>query len=75
MVQLVPAEEETFEMERQEEMINSRQPLGHAVVISVFCFERELVETPRSRRGEAPGTPPRNHDPSNQSEGGVAVAN
>ena len=35
-------------------MIDSGQPLGHAVVVGVLRLRRELEETPRGRCEEAP---------------------
>src|SRR5438132_12838526 len=52
MVELVPPEEETFEVEEREEMIDPCQPLGHPGVVSVFRLEQELEETPGRCRGE-----------------------
>jgi len=51
MVKLVPAEEEPFETERREQMIDPSHPLGHAVVVGILRFERELEDAPRSRGG------------------------
>src|ERR1700674_2900683 len=51
MCELVPAKKEPVELERREQMINAGQPLGHTVVVGVFCFECELEEPLRDRRG------------------------
>src|SRR2546428_1240498 len=52
MVELVPPEEEAFEAEEPEEMIDPGHPLGHPGVVGVFRFEQELEETSGGRRGE-----------------------
>src|SRR6267378_3933549 len=51
VVVLVPAKEEPFQVQCGEEMIDSGYPLGHAVVVRVFRFERELKEPAGHRAG------------------------
>jgi len=46
MAELVPPEEEAFDVDGREQMIDPGHPLGHPVVVSVFRFERELEKTP-----------------------------
>jgi hypothetical protein len=53
MSELMPAEEEPFEMQRPEDIIGPRYPLGHAVVIGIFSFECELEQIPGNRRGQS----------------------
>src|ERR1700730_14158817 len=42
MGELVPAEKEPLEAESREKVIDSCHPLGHAVVICIFCLECEF---------------------------------
>ena len=49
MIELVPAEEKPFEMERRKQMIDPSHPLRHAVVVGIFRLDCEFEETPHGR--------------------------
>jgi hypothetical protein len=50
----MPAEEKPLKVERREEMIDSGQPLGHAVVVSIFRLHSEKV---KPAEGNSQGIP------------------
>ena len=54
VMELVPAQEQPFETQGCEQVINSSNPLGHARVVSVFRLERELKKVLVGKRWEAP---------------------
>lgn len=57
MVELVAAEEEPFRMERRKQVIDSRHPLGHAMVIGILRLERELEQAAGDFSPQASGIP------------------
>ena len=50
MVELVPPEEQPFEVKRGDEMVGAGHPLRHAIVVCVLCFGRELEQVPGDSR-------------------------
>jgi hypothetical protein len=52
MGELVPAKKEPFQVQRREHMIDSSDPLGHPVVIRIFCFDRKFDQSLRERSVE-----------------------
>src|SRR6266849_7192174 len=44
VIELVAAEEEPFGVERREQMIDSRHPLGHTMVVRILRLEGELQQ-------------------------------
>src|SRR5437660_11352691 len=54
MCEFVPAKEKALKMQREKTMVDSRHPLGHAAIVSVFGFEQELQYISRYHRGDSP---------------------
>src|SRR5437879_2531943 len=52
MVELVPPEEQSFETEGREEMIDPGHPLGHPGVVGILGLEEELEHAAVSSRRE-----------------------
>src|SRR5437867_12327828 len=46
MVELLPSEEQAFETERREEMIDAGHPLGHPGVVGVVRLDETVAEAP-----------------------------
>src|SRR5439155_17321379 len=42
-MELVPSQEQSFEVKWRKCMVEPSQPLGHAIIIGVFCFKGELL--------------------------------
>src|SRR5438309_2338358 len=75
MAKLMPAEEEAFEVERREKMIDPGHPLRHPVIVGVFRLERELEETPGGHRGEMPRVSIQAAVGADSPKGGISVCN
>jgi hypothetical protein len=43
MMELVPAEEQSFEVKWRKCVVEPPQPWGHAIIVGVFCFKSELL--------------------------------
>ena len=57
MVELLPSEEQAFETERREEMIDPGHPLGHPGVVGVFRLDKKLEEAPIGKSRETSAAP------------------
>jgi hypothetical protein len=55
VAEFVSTEKQSLKMQERKPMIHPGEPLGHAVVISVFCPERKLK--PAARKWFHPPTP------------------
>jgi hypothetical protein len=42
-MELVPSEEQSFEVKWRKCMVEPSQPLGHAIIVGIFCFKGELL--------------------------------
>lgn len=51
---LVPPEEEPFEVQRRQNMVRTSDPLGHAHVACVLGLEQKLEGSPGGRAGKTP---------------------
>src|SRR5487761_50418 len=75
MRDLVPPQEEPFEPESTESMIDTRQPLGHSHVVCVLRLEREFEKCPRGPAREASSFPEQTAVRRDPQEVSISVAN